>query len=136
MRDRLNALVKRRESFRPFAPIVPVERAAELFDVAGPVPWMTEVHPVRAERAASLAAVTHVDGTARVQTVSATELPRVHALLGAFESRAGVPVLLNTSFNVAGEPIVCTAQDALRSAGEAGLDALVLGELWIDLRPT
>lgn len=131
MRDALNERVKHREPFRPFAPAIAAERAAEYFDVPHALPWMTEVRTVRPERRADIAAVVHVDGTARVQTVDATESPRLHALLGHFEARTGVPVLLNTSFNVAGEPIVCSPHDAIRCSRAAGLHGLVLGELWV-----
>jgi carbamoyltransferase len=132
MRDLVNERIKHREPFRPFAPIVPRERAAEYFEVDRPIPWMTEIHPVRAASRAAIAAVVHVDGTARLQTVDRDELPRLHALLGLFEQRAGVPVLLNTSFNVAGEPIVCSPDDACRCLRSAGLDGLVLGDLWVE----
>jgi carbamoyltransferase len=131
LRDRLNLRVKRREPFRPFAPVVPERRAAELFEVDHAVPWMTEVHRVRADARARIPAVVHADGTARLQTVRREELPRLDALLGAFDAVAGVPALLNTSFNVAGEPIVCTPADACRCMRAGGLDGLVLGDLWV-----
>ncbi len=135
MRDVVNARIKHREPFRPFAPAILEERVADWFEEARPVPFMQEILPVRADRRADLAAVVHVDGTGRLQTVSAADLPRLHALLLLFEARTGVPVLLNTSFNVAGEPIVCTPEDACRCFVAADLDALVLGELWIRKRP-
>ena len=131
-RDIINDRIKHREPFRPFAPIIPEERVGEYFELGYPVPWMTEIHPVRAEKRGDIAAVVHVDGTGRLQTVNRLELPRLHALLGAFERRTGVPVLLNTSFNVAGEPIVCTPEDACRCYRAARLDGLVLGDLWVE----
>jgi len=87
---------------------------------------------VRPEARAAIPAVVHVDGTSRLQTVDRDALPRLHALLEIFEARTGVPVLLNTSFNVAGEPIVCSPADACRCFRDADLDALVLGDLWIE----
>ena len=132
IRDAVNLRVKHREGFRPFSPAIPRERVAEYFDVDRAVPWMTEIHPVRPEARSRIAGVVHVDGSGRLQTVERDELPRLHALLGLFEARAGVPVLLNTSFNVAGEPIVCSPEDACRCFRAAGLDGLVLGDLWIE----
>jgi len=135
IRDVLNARIKHREPFRPFAPAVPAERAAAWFDVEHDVPWMTEVVPARPQNRDRIAAVVHIDGTSRVQTVRRDEEPRFHALLEAFGEATGVPVLLNTSFNVAGEPIVCTPEDALLTFRSAGLDALVLGSFWVAKEP-
>ncbi len=136
VRDVVNARIKHREPFRPFAPAILEERVAELCDAPHPVPWMTEILPVLPSRRDVIPAVVHVDGTARVQTVSAAASPRFHGLLRAFADRTGVPALLNTSFNVAGEPIVCSPADACRCYQAADLDGLVLGDLWIgkDLR--
>jgi carbamoyltransferase len=131
-RDVVNARIKHREPFRPFAPALPAERVTDYFDVDHPCPWMTEVRPVKPARRKAIPAVVHVDGTARLQTVDAHALPRLHALLGLVGARTGEPVLLNTSFNVAGEPIVCTPADACRTFEAAGLDGLVLGPLWVD----
>ncbi|MFZ4432501.1 MAG: carbamoyltransferase [Microthrixaceae bacterium] len=141
---RINERVKGREGFRPFAPSVLAERAAEIFDLEGERPYMTVTAGVRsagapvgggasfAERLASvrsdLPACTHVDGSARVQTVDPERHPAFHRLLVAFERRTGCPVLLNTSFNRAGEPIVRTPADALACARAARLDLLVLEE--------
>lgn len=122
---RLNARIKRREPFRPFAPAVPEAHAADWFELDRPVPFMTEVHPVRPARRGQIPAVVHADGSARVQTVRASATPRFHALLTAFGARTGVPVLLNTSFNE-NEPIVSTAGEALACFLRTGLDALVL----------
>jgi carbamoyltransferase len=135
MRDRINARIKRRETFRPFAPAMLEERVSDYFELSRRLPWMTEIVPVRPERQAELGAVVHVDGTARLQTVCATDSPTFHSLIRAFEAQSGVPALLNTSFNVAGEPIVCSPADACRCFQAAGLDALVLGELWIERNP-
>ncbi|MBA3547023.1 MAG: hypothetical protein H0T76_11110 [Nannocystis sp.] len=131
VRDTLNARVKHREPFRPFAPAMLEQRATDYFEGAHPVPWMTEILPVRPERRADIAAAVHVDGTARLQTVGPHDAPRLHGLLRAFEACTGVPAVINTSFNVAGEPIVCSPEDACRCFRAAGLDALVLGDLWI-----
>ena len=130
MRDRINRSVKRRESFRPFAPAVLLERAAEHFDLDHPSPFMLETCAVISPLA--LPAVTHVDGSARPQTVDRRSAPRFAALLDAFERRTGCPVLLNTSFNVRGEPIVCTPADALMTFLDAGLDLLVLEDHLIE----
>jgi len=129
MRDQINRLVKKREEFRPFAPAVIAERAADFFDLDVPSPFMLETVAVRP--GASLPAVTHVDGTARVQTVSADVDPRFHALLARFGELTGVPVLLNTSFNVRGEPIIADEMDALSCFVRARLDILVAGDLLV-----
>ncbi|HEX2253888.1 MAG TPA: carbamoyltransferase C-terminal domain-containing protein [Thermoanaerobaculia bacterium] len=133
MRERLNRRVKRREPFRPFAPSVLAEAAAEHFDLPGPTaasPFMLETCRVTSPLA--LPAVTHVDGSARPQTVDRAVQPRYAALLDAFARRTGCPVLLNTSFNVADEPIVCTPADALFAFADAGLDSLVLEDFVLD----
>jgi carbamoyltransferase len=134
-RDVVNARIKHREPFRPFAPAILAERVGDYFEPARAVPWMQQILPIRPERRADIAAVVHVDGTGRLQTVAVEDLPRFHALIAAFGERTGVPVLLNTSFNVAGEPIVCSPEDACRCFRAADLDALVLGDLWIE-KPT
>ncbi len=129
MNDTVNRRVKFREPFRPFAPSVPLEVASEWFEGVRPSPFMLFAFPVRPAQRSRLPAVTHVDGSARVQTVTADENPRFHALLHAFGRRTGVPVLLNTSFNVRGEPIVATPAEALDALLRTGLDAVVIGEL-------
>lgn len=126
MRDHLNYEVKCREPFRPFAPVVIEESASEFFDLPQPSPYMQIVVPVRPPWRAGLGAVTHVDGTARVQTVREDEHPRLYRLLKCFEREGGVPVLLNTSFNGRGEPIVETPEDAVNGILRMPLDALVL----------
>jgi carbamoyltransferase len=129
-KERLNARVKRREMFRPFAPFLPLDDVADWFEV-GEVshesPFMLRVLPFRSERAALVPAVVHADGTGRVQTVT-RENGLFYDLTQEFERRTGVPVLLNTSFNVAGEPIVETPDDALWTFLEVDLDFLVLGD--------
>ena len=130
-REALNRSIKFREEFRPFAPAVPVEHAARFFDLppggARLCRYMSGVFPVRPEFRARLAAVTHVDGTARVQTVDRSEAPLFHALLEACGARTGVPVLLNTSFNLAGEPIVNRAVEGYSTFQRSGIDVLVAG---------
>lgn len=128
-KDVLNQRVKFREPFRPFAPSVLLERAHELFEMpeGASVPFMQKVHPVRPQWRERLGAVTHVDGTGRLQTVDREAAPAWHALIAAFGEITGVPVVLNTSFNVRGEPIVQTPDDAIRCWASTGLDRLVLG---------
>lgn len=127
MRDHINALVKKREAFRPFAPAVTAERAAEFFALDADSPFMLFTADVRDP--AALPAITHADGSARVQTVDRTVDPRFHGLLTAFGRRSGWPILLNTSFNMRGEPIVSSPADALACFVRSRLDALVLGDL-------
>lgn len=130
MRDRVNELVKKREGFRPFAPAVLQEHAAAHFDDRDPAPFMTRTCRVVSEL--DLPAVTHVDGSARLQTVDRATAPRFHELLTAFMNLTGCPVLLNTSFNLRGEPIVCEPLDALLCFIRSDLDALVMEDLVIE----
>ncbi len=127
MKDIVNRYVKHRESFRPFAPSALEERAGEFFDIDRPSPFMLLVCDTRPEERERLAAITHVDGTARLQTVSRKQNPRYHALLRRVGELTGVPVVLNTSFNIRGEPIVATPEDALRCFFSTGIDDLVMG---------
>jgi carbamoyltransferase len=131
MQERLNQ-IKDREDFRPVAPAVPEEAAADWFVDARPSPFMLFVDRVRPDKAARIPAVRHVDGTARVQTVRREQHPAFHALLVAFGERTGVPVLVNTSFNTRGEPIVCTPRDALESFCTTALDALAMGPFLLE----
>ncbi|UJR84419.1 carbamoyltransferase C-terminal domain-containing protein [Sandaracinus amylolyticus] len=135
-RARVSAILQRREHDRSFSPTVPLELAHVWFDMTGvdESPHKLFSVPVRAERVARLPAVTHVDGTARVQTVSWEQSPRLHALLHAFGAITGVPVLLNTSFRVGREPLVNLPDDALRAFLASDLDALVIGDRWIERR--
>jgi carbamoyltransferase len=138
MRDRLNRDIKHREEFRPFAPVVPVEAADRYFELpAGGVRlarFMSGVAPVRAEWRSRLAAITHVDGSARVQVLERQMAPRLHALLEAYGRRSGMPVLLNTSFNVAGEPIVNAALEGYSTFRRCGIDVLVAGSTLVTKR--
>jgi carbamoyltransferase len=128
-RDVVNARVKRREGFRPFAPSVLDERGPDWFDGYAANPFMLLVQPVRAERRAQIPAVTHVDGTARLQSVTAAEHPLYHRLISRFAAHTGVPVVLNTSFNLRGEPIVHRPGEAVADFLASDMDALFLGAL-------
>jgi len=130
MRDRINAMVKKREGFRPFAPAVLKEKAQEHFDLDHDSPYMLETCQVISSL--DLPAITHVDGSARVQTVHRETNPRFYDLLTAFEKVSGCPILLNTSFNVKGEPIVCTPEDAVRCFITSDIDLLVIEDFIID----
>ncbi len=126
MKDRVNALVKNREEFRPFAPAILEEDTRLYVDFAPPFPFMIVVLPVKPERRGDIPAAVHVDGTARVQTVSRKASPLFWNLISAVKQKTGVGVVLNTSFNVQGEPIVNTPEDAVRTFFGSGLDALVI----------
>lgn len=135
MQARLNEL-KDREDFRPVAPVVLEERAHQWFDSRGKpridAPFMLFVFDVLPEKADLIPAVRHTDGTARVQTVNAQQNPLLHDLLTEFEARTGVPVLVNTSFNTRGEPVVCSPRDALESFWTSPLDALLIGSYLVE----
>jgi carbamoyltransferase len=146
MQSVMNLKIKYRESFRPFAPAVLADKVSEWFEIDSSSPYMLMVAPVAEGKRipmseeqrklfgierlqvprSQIPAVTHVDYSARIQTVHAETNPRFHALLKAFEARTGCPVLVNTSFNVRGEPIVCTPEDAYRCFMRTEMDYLVL----------
>ncbi len=132
MKETLNLRVKHREPFRPFAPSVTREAKSTYFETTVDDPFMLKVCQVRPEHRARLPAVTHVDGSARLQTVSPAAHPRYHALLRALEERTGVPVVLNTSFNVMGQPIVESPSDALHGFLSTDIDALAIGDYFLD----
>ena len=125
MKDILNSRVKHRQAFRPFAPIVLAERMKEIFEGDEDSPFMLIAKPVRPEWRDKIPAIVHVDGTARVQTVREATNPMLYRLLKEFEALTGVPVLINTSFNIKGEPIVETPQDAVNCFLTTGIDHLV-----------
>jgi carbamoyltransferase len=127
MRDRVNK-IKRRELWRPLAPVVQAEKASEYFALRAPSPFMLFASQVRPDKRREIPAVVHVDGTARPQTVTHEQNPRLYDLISAFARETGTPVLLNTSFNAAGEPLVCTPEDAIRTFLTTDLDVLVLGD--------
>lgn len=133
MKDRLNE-IKDREDFRPVAPAVLEERAGDYFCPGQESPFMLFVDEVRRERQHEIPAVRHVDGTARIQTVSAEDAPLFHRLIGAFMGRTGIPVVINTSFNTRGHPIVCTPEDALECYFTTPLDALAIGPYMLTKR--
>ena len=137
MKDRINAKVKHREGFRPFAPAVTEEDARDYFDMSGlrDSPYMLFVVPVLPKKRSVIPAVTHVDGTARVQTVSKETNEKFYELIRAFGRRTGLPVLLNTSFNVMHEPIVCTPEDAIRCFLNTDIDLLALGDFIVRKLP-
>jgi carbamoyltransferase len=128
MKDLLNARVKFRESFRPFAPSVLEERTGDWFNSGYPSPYMILVYDVLPEKRSLIPAVTHVDGTGRVQSVSRTHNPRYYRLIEEFERLTGVPIVLNTSFNIRGEPIVHRPEQAIECFLKTGMDALFLGD--------
>ncbi|MCI4187982.1 hypothetical protein MRO89_18790 [Dickeya dianthicola] len=130
----INTWVKFREDFRPFAPMVAAEHLSDYFEGEGEHKYMLEVLPVKKEYRDKLAAITHVDGTARVQTVSEHDNAEIHALLNAFGERSGFPVLLNTSFNVRGQPIVEEPQQAIEMLLSTHIDAVVFGGYIVELR--
>jgi carbamoyltransferase len=140
MREQLNRSIKYREEFRPFAPAVPVEEARRYFELPEGGErlgrFMSGVFPVRPEYRDKLAAVTHVDGTARVQTVEQKTAPLFHALLTAYGERSGIPILLNTSFNLAGEPIVNRAVEGYSTFRRSGIDLLIAGRTLVGKRKT
>ncbi len=135
IRDQVNEKIKFRELFRPFAPAVLSDKAAEYFDLDPKAeylyPFMLAVVPVKEDKKAVIPAVTHIDGTARIQTVNEYTERMYRLLIEAFAKKSGVPVILNTSFNVKGEPIVDSPEDALDTFWKSGLDILVLGQYYI-----
>lgn len=131
MQAHLN-LIKDREDFRPVAPVVLEEEAANWFVKGDVSPFMTFVYDVRADKMDRIPAVRHVDGTARIQTINRSQNPAYYDLIRAFARRTGVPVLVNTSFNTRGEPIVCTPRDAVESFCTTPLDALAIGSFILE----
>jgi carbamoyltransferase len=132
MKDRVNAVVKFREKFRPFAPSVIEDAAERYFEKTYDCPFMTSTFTVRPLMRESLPAVTHADGTARVQTVSASGEPAYHRLISEVGQRTGVPVVLNTSFNIKGQPIVENPNQAISTFFGSGLEVLVAGNFVIE----
>lgn len=128
MKDILNDKVKHREAYRPFAPAVLYDKADEFFDIKSECPYMLQIVNVLKEKKHVLEAITHVDGTARVQTVTKQQNERLYDLINAYYELVGIPVILNTSFNVAGEPIVETPENAVNCFLNTQIDVLVLGD--------
>ena len=134
MKDYLNAKVKFREAFRPFAPSVLWEYQQEYFDLDIPSPYMLMVSDILEEKQHLIPSVTHVDGTGRLQTVMKELNPKFYRLIERFNKITGIPIVLNTSFNIRGEPIVETPDDAIRCFLGTGIDALYIGDYYIQKR--
>ena len=130
MKEILNERIKRRESFRPFAPSILLEKTSEYFEKNYPDPFMIKVYPIRPEKRKQIPAVTHVDGSGRLQTVRKEDNPLYWNLIKKFEEITNHPVVLNTSFNE-NEPIVCSPQEALDCFFRTRMDVLVLGNFFI-----
>ena len=126
MKGILNLKIKRRESFRPFAPSILREHVADWFETDDDVPFVMQVFQIRPERRAQIPAVTHVDGSGRLQTVTAEANPGYHRVISAFRALTGVPTVLNTSFNE-NEPIVCRPEEALDCFLRTKMDVLAMG---------
>lgn len=135
MKDQLNQAIKFREGFRPFAPVITVEDVSEYFDQSVPSPYMMFVKEVKEEKRKLLPAITHADGTARLQTVDRQTNPLLWKLLNEFRSLTGCPVLINTSFNVKDEPIVNSPEDAYRCFLKSGMDKMVAGRIMFSKMP-
>jgi carbamoyltransferase len=135
MKIKINREVKRREAFRPFAPSVLTENASDwfCFDAQGypeeTHKWMIQAAPAREHSKKIIPAVTHIDGSVRPQLVSAEDNPRYYKLIKSFANKTGIPVLLNTSFNVRGEPIICKPDEAIKCFFSHGIDVLVMGNI-------
>jgi carbamoyltransferase len=135
MKAILNRRVKFREAFRPFAPVIPLEQVSEFFEMDHSSPYMLMIAPVIESKRSVLPSITHVDGTARVQTVTEAENGRYYRLVKRFGEVTGVPVLVNTSFNIKGEPIVETPREAVECFLCNDIDYLVLGDYWVERLP-
>lgn len=130
MRDIINLKIKMREKFRPFAPSILEEHVGGWFEVDEPAPYMEKVFPIRPEKRPLIPAVTHVDGSGRLQSVSRRTNPLYHALISRFHEKTGVPIILNTSLNE-NEPVVRTPEEALSCFRRTAMDVLVLGNVWV-----
>ncbi len=135
MQEILNLKVKHREKFRPFAPVVCEDDALKYFDCDTPIPrptdFMLMVYPIKKEWHKKIPAVTHVDGSGRLQTIRRNDNPLYYDLIKEFGKLSKVPILINTSFNIRGEPIVCSPKDAYRCMMGTGIDYLVMGKFLI-----
>src|SRR3989344_5903822 len=135
MQDILNLKVKHREKFRPFAPVVAVEDANDYFECDKPIPLPTDfmlmVYPIKKQKQKLIPAVTHVDGSGRLQTLRKEKNPLYWGVIKEFGKLSGVPILINTSFNIRGEPIVCTPYDAYKCMMGTEIDYLLMGNFLI-----
>jgi carbamoyltransferase len=136
MKDKINAEVKHREAYRPFAPSAPVECKGRFFDIKGESPFMLKVCDVWPNMKHAIPAITHVDGTARLHTVDKRVNPLFHDLLTQFGRITDIPVILNTSFNIQGEPIIESPLQAIRCFYSTGLDYLAMGNYLVSKRPS
>ena len=127
MRDIINIKIKKREGFRPFAPSVLEEDVGRYFEIDRPSPHMLLVAPVRSDAPQALPSITHVDGSARIQTIRRDQDPRYYDLIKTFKANTGCSVIINTSMNVRGEPIVNTPEDAYRCFMRTDMDAIAMG---------
>ena len=134
MKDILNLKIKRRESFRPFAPSILREHVAEWFEEDDDIPFMTHVFQIKPEKRALIPAVTHIDGSGRLQTVHRDTNPLFWQLIDTFRGQTGIPILLNTSFNE-NEPVVCRPDEALECFLRTKMDVLVLGNVVVTRQP-
>lgn len=132
MKDILNKRIKKRESFRPFAPAILIESTEDYFNLSRPSPYMLITTSLKEGKEAVVPAICHVDNTARVQTVSCEDNPRFYDLIKNFERITGIPLILNTSFNLRGEPMVCSPEDALKCFLRSEMDYLVMGDFWVN----
>jgi len=132
MKDEINSRVKFREEFRPFAPSVMIENASDVFEINKESPYMTMAYNVNKSWIGELPAITHINNTARVQTVSKDIDPMYHQLINKFYSITNSPVVLNTSFNIRGQPIVETPFDAISTFAGTGIDALIIDNFLLE----
>ena len=132
MKDKVNKTVKFREEFRPFAPAILEEQVSKFFDKASLTPFMEKTYLIKKKQRKKIPAVVHVDGSGRLQTVSKNNNPIFYKLISEFEKISKIPIILNTSFNIKGEPIVCSPTDAIRTFFSSGLDCLALGSFLIE----
>ncbi len=136
MKDIINARVKHREGFRPFAPAITIEDVGDYFECDDPLPipadFMLLVYPIKKDKQKLIPSVTHVNGSGRLQTIRKDQNPRYWGVIKDFEKLSGIPIIINTSFNVKGEPIVCTPYDAYRCMMGTGIDYLIIDEFLID----
>jgi len=132
MKDIINNRIKHREPFRPFAPVVTIEKAFDIFNLKQESPFMLLAPTVKEDYKTLLPSITHVDGSARVQTVDKAVEPFIHSVLKEFEAIKGVPVIINTSFNIAGQPIVEAPSDAIQTFINNDMDILVIGNCWVE----
>ena len=131
MKDILNLKIKRRESFRPFAPSIIREAVPEWFETDDEVPFMMKVFKIKKDKQSKIPAVTHADGSGRLQTVSSQTNPRYHKLISELGEITGVPIVLNTSFNE-NEPVVCTPNEALDCFLRTKMDVLVMNDYYVE----